>query len=58
MKYITDCKKCGNELPNPIPDNIIGNLIFICYDCKEKLEAEERKRRLYNPPDMEIPYKP
>ena len=54
---ITHCKKCGNPLDMPVNANWIGKNIFFCDRCKEELEDEEQLRRLFNPPEINQPYK-
>lgn len=55
---ITHCKKCDTELPEPIPENVIGNMVGFCTQCREDHLTEEENRRRFVVPGQSGPYVP
>ncbi len=55
---ITNCKKCGTEFAEPKRNDIIGDLVYFCENCKNELRAAEEKLQKFKVPGLDTPYKP
>jgi hypothetical protein len=58
MNYITNCRKCGQPLPQAVPDNRIATGTGICDSCLQALDEELQSRNKFIVPGLDQPYVP
>lgn len=58
ITYITHCKKCAGELPEPVPEYRIGEFVFMCPECITAYHEEVKDLDRHRVPGQDKPYQP